>query len=126
MGVEGCRSVYVGVGNPDPQLQLISPKVTFAYRGKRRAATAIGKVLGLCALCHHNPPPPNFYFPISFRLSPRIQSESNQHCLTNNLFATSPPEKRNPNTKTSKPARELFRWEGNPIFCSNCTYMLPL
>jgi len=58
MGVEGYRSVYVGVGNPDPQLQLISPKVTFAYRGKRRAATAIGKVLGLSALCHHNPPSP--------------------------------------------------------------------
>lgn len=73
---------HVGVGNPDPQLQLISPKVTFVYRGKRRAATAIGKLLGLCA--HPNPIAISYsvYSIALFRL------EINQHCLTNNLFAT--------------------------------------
>jgi len=76
--------VYVGVGNPDPQLQLISPKVTFAYRGKRRAATAIGKVLGLSALCHHNPPP-QFLFPhILQTIAPN--SEREQSALFDQQF----------------------------------------
>lgn len=91
-GTRGGR----GRGNPEPQLQLISPKVTFIYRGKRRAAAAIGKVLGRRLLPQMSPPRCRMrpIYSHSWSVAGELLLEaSNQHCLTNNLFPGEKPQK---------------------------------